>query len=101
MQLTFVRLAAMLLSMFTIAACSAETANAPDSDIRDVIVRASIAVYDGACACPYQKTKAGQTCGATSAYKNEGRGGVLCYKSDVTPKMIERYKSSKPAPEKP
>lgn len=92
------RVAITIMSMFAIpTAFGAET---PDADIAQTLVQASIAIYDGTCACPYHLNSKRQECAGNSAYKR-GNNGLLCYRSDVTPAMISRYKSRVPARAKP
>jgi hypothetical protein len=45
------------------------------------------------CACPDDVTRTGRRCGGTSAYSRPGGAAPLCYVSDVSAAMIERYQS--------
>jgi hypothetical protein len=62
---------------------------------RSAVVRAiiaeSIASYPGNCPCPYNTDRAGRTCGRRSAWSKAGGYAPLCYESDVTRAMIDRY----------
>jgi hypothetical protein len=69
-------------------------ADLPDSEIRALLIRQSIAVYPGNCPCPYNLDRAGRRCGARSAYSKPGGRSPLCYPQDVTEEMIERFRKS-------
>lgn len=66
--------------LFSLGACAQEGKTSPtDDEIRDVLTRASIAVYDGACPCPESRNAKGERCGGTSAYtKEQGGHRLLC-----------------------
>lgn len=59
-----------------------------DQEIRQKILAASLANYDGPCPCPYS----GLNCKGRSAY--DRRGEPLCFFSDVTPEMIARFRTN-------
>jgi len=59
-----------------------------DAQIRQRLIRQSIANYPGSCPCPYSVDRAGRRCGARSAYSRPGGYAPLCYPSDITPAMI-------------
>lgn len=61
-----------------------------DTQIRQRLIRQSIAAYPGSCPCPYNADRAGRRCGARSAYSRPGGYAPLCYPADVTPEMIRR-----------
>jgi len=64
-----------------------------DKEITQLLIDNSIASYSGQCACPYNVTKKGRSCGKSSAYSRQGGEDVLCYPSDVSKDMIEDYKN--------
>lgn len=72
--------AAMLMA----APAAAQT----DAQIKQRLIRQSIAAYSGSCPCPYSTDRAGRRCGARSAYNRPGGAAPLCYASDVTPAMV-------------
>ena len=84
------------LSLFAALICGAcaqsNAAELTDSQIKDILVNSSIALYDGACASPTSIDNRGKACGDRSAYKKEGHGGVLCSRSDVKPEMVKKYR---------
>lgn len=69
-----------------------------DSEITKLIIAESIKEYRGNCPCPYNTASNGSRCGARSAYSRPGGFDPICYSSDVTPEMIERYKNKESQP---
>lgn len=65
-----------------------------DSDIRQAIIRQSIASDYGSCPCPYHVDRGGRQCGGRSAYSKPGGRSPICYAKDVTPAMIARFRSA-------
>ena len=63
-----------------------------DAEIKQAIIRESIAAYPGTCACPYNTDRAGHRCGRRSAYSRPGGYSPVCYDNDVTKPMIEDWK---------
>jgi hypothetical protein len=63
-----------------------------DAEIKQLIIKESIAAYKGSCPCPYNTDKAGKSCGARSAYSKPGGASPVCYEKDVTDKMIDDYR---------
>lgn len=57
------------------------------------LIAESRASYPGSCACPYDTDRGGRRCGARSAYSRPGGYAPICYESDVTAQMVERYRS--------
>jgi hypothetical protein len=69
-----------------------------DDEIRRLLVQASIAAHRGACPCPETRNAQGERCGRTSAYSRGGGDRPLCYPSDVTEAMIQRFRGNTAAP---
>ncbi len=61
-------------------------------EIKQKIIESSIQGYSGKCTCPYSLKSNGRRCGKMSAYSKKGGYVPVCYPSDVTPEMIERYR---------
>jgi len=80
---------AMSTAMFLHAAYANDN---DDAEIKQQIVRQSIAAHSGGCPCPYSKDRAGRNCGRRSAYSKPGGNSPLCYPEDVTAEMVRRYK---------
>ncbi len=64
----------------------------PDADIKQAIIRESIATYPGNCPCPYNVDRRGHSCGRRSAYSKPGGYSPICYPADVTPEMVRQYR---------
>jgi hypothetical protein len=82
---------AVLLCAMSLA-CSTRGAELSDANIRNLLIRQSIAAYPGNCPCPYNLDRAGRRCGARSAYSKPGGYQPLCYPHDVTDEMIARFR---------
>lgn len=80
-------LAAIALAAATLTFGSAATAQS-DAQVKQRLIRQSIANYSGSCPCPYNVDRGGRSCGARSAYSRPGGAAPLCYASDVTPAMV-------------
>ena len=63
-----------------------------DSEIRQRIVRQSIAAYSGSCPCPYSIARNGSRCGGRSAYNRRGGAVPLCYPSDVSAAQVAAHR---------
>lgn len=61
-----------------------------DQIVQEIIQR-SLAGYSGNCPCPYNRMRNGRSCGGNSAYSKPGGASPLCYPSDVSQAMIDRY----------
>ena len=66
-----------------------------DAEIKQAIIKESIAGYRGNCPCPYSVDRAGRMCGGRSAYSKPGGASPLCYEEDVTQKMVDEYRHGK------
>jgi hypothetical protein len=65
--------------------------------IAAIIVQASRDQYHAGgrpCACPDDRMRNGRACGGRSAYSRPGGAAPLCYPSDVTAAMIEKYRAT-------
>lgn len=63
-----------------------------DMQVKQQIVKESVAAYPGNCACPYNSDRAGRSCGRRSAYSKPGGRAPLCYEDDVTDKMANEWR---------
>lgn len=88
------------LMRFAIAAAAASLITAPtvaqqsmsDAEIRQELIRQSIASYSGSCPCPYSTARNGSRCGGRSAYSRPGGAAPLCYARDVSQAQVEAYR---------
>jgi hypothetical protein len=72
--------------------------SAPDADaaqVRQAMIRASIAGYPGNCPCPYSIMRNGRNCGSRSAYSKPGGATPLCYPRDISDAMVEQYRKGR------
>jgi hypothetical protein len=65
-----------------------------DQQIKQILIRESIARYSGSCPCPYNTDRAGRRCGGRSEYSRPGGAAPLCYESDVTQRMVDQYREA-------
>ena len=72
----------------------AYTEDLSDAEIKKILIEQSIRSYSGACPCPYNVMRNGRKCGGNSAYSKPGGAEPLCYESDVTDEMVERYRKT-------
>lgn len=60
----------VLLTLVAVAPWArAQQKSETDQQIRQKIIRESIAQYRGSCPCPYNVDRAGRSCGRRSAYR--------------------------------
>tara|TARA_R110002072_G_scaffold211424_1_gene368954 strand:+ start:7110 stop:7466 length:357 start_codon:yes stop_codon:yes gene_type:complete len=64
-----------------------------DDEVKELLIRQSLAGYPGSCPCPYNRAKNGSKCGRRSAYSRPGGYAPLCYPEDITPTMIENFRA--------
>lgn len=72
-----------------------------DAAVIAIIIAASIAAYKSMgrpCACPSDTMKNGAACGNRSAWAKPGGAKPLCFATDVTPLMIEAWRTTKAIP---
>ena len=63
-----------------------------DAQVKQRIIRESIASYPGPCACPYNTDRAGRSCGRRSAYSRPGGYAPICYPADVSAAEIQAWR---------
>lgn len=85
----------ILAAVFVALLCGPASATT-DAQIKQDIIRQSLAGYPGPCPCPYNVMRNGRACGGRSAYSRPGGYSPICYDSDVTPDMIRRYRATHP-----
>jgi hypothetical protein len=80
---------------FAIASMAFQPALARESDaqIRQAIIRESLASYPGSCPCPYNTDRAGRSCGARSAYSRPGGYSPKCYARDISATEVAAYRA--------
>lgn len=65
-----------------------------DSKIKKQMIYESRSEYPGKCPCPYDVARNGSSCGGRSAYSRKGGYVPLCYESDITKEMLNRWKEA-------
>ncbi|UMO86033.1 hypothetical protein HP572_11435 [Pectobacterium sp. PL64] len=63
-----------------------------DEQIKERIIQESISSYSGNCPCPYNSARNGSKCGKRSAWSRAGGYSPICYKDEVTRKMIDDWR---------
>lgn len=81
-------LAAVAAAAILSSAAIAQT----DAQVKQTIIRDSIAAYPGPCPCPYSVMRNGRSCGGRSAYSRPGGYAPICYPADVTRDQIEAWR---------
>jgi len=64
--------------------------------IATILIRESIAgnkAGGSPCACPYDRTRSGRSCGRRSAYYRRGGAAPLCFPQDITSADIQQFRS--------
>jgi hypothetical protein len=92
------RLSVVGLVAFAVLAGSPDLAagQQTDAQIRQAIIKQSIAEYSGSCPCPYNSAKNGSSCGKRSAYSRRGGAPPFCYSKDVTNAMVADWRRTHP-----
>ncbi len=65
-----------------------------DTQIKENIIKESIAEYPGTCACPFNRARNGSSCGKRSAWSKAGGYSPICYKDEVTKEMIKAWREN-------
>jgi len=66
-----------------------------DTQVKENIIKESIAEYPGTCACPFNRARNGSSCGKRSAWSKAGGYSPICYKDEVTKEMIKTWRESR------
>jgi hypothetical protein len=72
---------------------AAGAAEMSDAQVREKIVRESIAAYHGACPCPEFSDSRGNACGERSAWSRAGGNRPICYAHEVTDEQVRKYRA--------
>jgi len=64
-----------------------------DEQVREQIVRESVASYSGRCPCPENTDSAGRRCGARSAYSKPGGARPICYPQEVSDQQVREFRT--------
>ena len=81
------------VALALVAASLAAPASAQsDAQVRQQIIRQSIASYPGPCACPYSVMRNGRSCGGRSAYNRPGGYAPICYPRDISDAQVQAWR---------
>ena len=86
------RPAGLLAVLAAIGIASSAAIAQSDAQVKQSIIRESIAAYPGPCPCPYSVIGHGRSCGGRSAYSRPGGYAPICYPADVTRDQIETWR---------
>ena len=84
-----------LATLTALALLTHPAAALPADEIRQRIIAESLASYPGNCPCPYNRDRAGRSCGKRSAYSRPGGRSPICYPEDISRQMVEEYARSR------
>lgn len=65
-----------------------------DGQIKQHIIKQSIAEYPGSCACPYNSARNGSSCGGRSAWSRGGGYAPMCYAKDVSKAQVNSWRAN-------
>jgi hypothetical protein len=63
-----------------------------DAQVRDRIIRTSMAIHDGACPCPHSIAPNGRRCGRRSNWR-AGDEGPTCYPNEVSKAELREWRA--------
>lgn len=87
----------MRLAFFALGLAAAVTpalALQSDAQIKQSIIRESIASYPGPCPCPYSVMRNGRSCGGRSAYSRPGGLAPICYPADISSTQVAAWRQA-------
>lgn len=88
----FQNLAGAAAAVILLSFAAPADARLSDAQIRQKIIKQSIAVYPGNCPCPYNSDRAGRSCGGRSAWSRGGGYAPKCYAKDVSAAEVRAYR---------
>jgi hypothetical protein len=94
----FVRRSALFVAVFLTALALSAAADQrvaskkTDAALKQEMIEASIAAYSGSCPCPYNRDRAGRSCGRRSAYSRPGGSAPWCYPADISQESVDSYR---------
>jgi hypothetical protein len=86
------RLVAFVILLVGCCGITAEALALSDAEVRQRMIRESVASYPGSCPCPYNTARNGSSCGRRSAYSRAGGYSPLCYPKDISDEMVVEYR---------
>jgi hypothetical protein len=89
-----VHLTLLALSTLAVTAPASARSKLSDAQIKQRIIKASIAEYPGSCACPYNTARNGSSCGGRSAWSRGGGYSPMCYAKDVSAADVKNWRAN-------
>jgi hypothetical protein len=81
---------AAIVAALAFSAASAQS----DAQVKQQIIRQSLAAYPGPCPCPYSVMRNGRSCGGRSAYSRPGGYAPICYPADVSQAEVAAWRNA-------
>ena len=78
--------------LFTALTATAALAAMTDDEVKEAIIKESIAKSPVPCPCPFSLTQNGKECGGQSAFLHPGEYEPICYDAQITQEMIRAYR---------
>lgn len=93
-MLAFRGLTIVALSAIALTGSADARSKLSDAQIKQRIIKASIAEYPGNCACPYNSASNGSSCGRRSAWSRGGGYAPMCYAKDVSKAQVSSWRAA-------
>jgi len=82
------------LSGLALAGTADARSGLSDAQVKQRIIKQSIAEYPGNCPCPYNSARNGSSCGGRSAWSRAGGYAPMCYPNDVSKAQVNAWRAS-------
>lgn len=67
-------------------------------DVKAILVKESIASYQGICPCPYTLDQTGKPCNGNSAWSRSGGASPYCYFDDIPEAILFQFLNNRMIP---
>lgn len=88
------RLTIAALGVIALTSSADARSKLSDAQIKQRIIKASIAEYPGNCPCPYNTASNGSSCGRRSAWSRGGGYAPMCYAKDVSKAQVNSWRAT-------
>ncbi|WP_407654822.1 hypothetical protein [Brenneria populi] len=85
----------VLVTLFSPIHTMAQLHKISDEQVKELIIQESISAYSGNCPCPYHFARNGSRCGKRSAWSRRGGYAPICYKNEVSTRMVVEWRQHK------
>jgi len=86
---------AVLTAAATVSAPAGAKSRLSDAQVKQRIIRASIASYPGNCPCPYNTARNGSNCGRRSAWSRAGGYAPVCYANEISKADVRAWRANR------